>query len=137
MDIGTRIKKARTDANESVKSLALALRIAPQTLYLWEAGEVKNMRLINALNLIRRYRLEFEWLVTGGGIMYLSECKDGLDMRCLSSCIGAVDTWLDSQRKIMNNDDKAELVACLYEKYSRGRREFGKSSMVRYLRRVK
>ena len=69
-----------------------------QTIYNWRKGKVGNLKLVNVLRIVERYKLELRWLVMGKGPMYRTNSP--LDAEFLNECIAAVQMYIEKRKTI-------------------------------------
>jgi transcriptional regulator with XRE-family HTH domain len=64
--LGSRLRRARTEAGLKVRDVADHVQRAPQTVYRWEWGATEpSLRELRALSEL--YGVSFAWLATGAG----------------------------------------------------------------------
>lgn len=133
-DLGQRIEAARAASGDSVQNLCKALGIEREAYYQWRSGSTKNLKLVNALGLVKRYNLELEWLTTGEGPMY--RYKHTLDRESLTTIVDAVDEFLKLVDRNMDATKKAMLIVDLYEDYTEDGVKPKKARIIQLLMRL-
>lgn len=93
------------------------------------------------INICETFNVNITWLLTGRGGKYVeneqsSEGAKNIDSELLKTVVMAVEDGLNDRDLVIASDKKAELIALLYDQYSKSEEKIDGETVKRYLRLV-
>lgn len=79
--LGERVSSRREELGISVQAVAAAAGVSVQSVYLWQRGEVVNLKAANLLAVAELLKVRPKWLQTGKGLKELSNTATGPEIK--------------------------------------------------------